>query len=316
MSRILPAAKRELILRLLTEGTGVNATARLAGTTTKTVLKLLEDTGKVCSKEQARLLTELQCKNIEVDELRSFVYVKEYNLEKAINPPDVAGTVWTWTAICRDTKLLISYYIADRTYESACTFLDELKSRLSTKRIGIGKKRVVNLYSDGHNAYLGSVMRIFGVDPDFELNYGQIIKEYSGAPRRLTDIKKKAIVGNPESIGTSFVERMNGTIRQHDKRYARKTNTHSKIVDNHNHMLSLMTMYYNFCRGHETLSPSKKRTDAVSPAMAAGVTTRVWTLGDVVKLVEEEYERTRPKTRGPYKKTRERLAKEAVEKVA
>lgn len=308
MARILPAAKRELILRLLTEGTGVNATARLACTTTKTVLKLLEDVGKVCSKEQARLLTDLQCKNIEVDELWSYIYAKDKNLEKALSAPDVAGSVWTWTAICRDSKLLISWFIADRSYESACTFLDELKSRLST-RSPIGKKRKVEISSDGLNVYLGSICRTFGVDPNFELNYGQLVKEYSSEGLTL---KKSALIGNPENICTSFVERMNLTIRQQDRRYTRKGNTHSKKVENHEHMLSLMTMHYNFCRRHETLSPSKKKADGVSPAMAAGVTTRIWTLGDIVKLVEEEYERTRPKTRGPYKKTRERLAKEST----
>jgi IS1 transposase len=92
----------------------------------------------------------------------------------------------------------------------------------------------------------------------------------------------------PKHISTSFAERQNLNMRTHMRRFTRLTNAFSKKVENHALSVALFTTYYNFVRIQKTLR--------VTPAMAAGVTDRLWEIGDVVEMLEafeaRDHERT------------------------
>ena len=232
----------------------------------------------------------IEAKRVQVDEIWSFTYAKQKNVATAKAAPDGAGDVWTWTAIDADSKLIVSYLIGGRDGECAMWFMDDLRSRLSNR---------VQLTSDGHNAYLQAVEGAFGADVD----YAQLVKMYGVAPEsakgryspaECIGARKERIEGDPDPkhVSTSYVERSNLTIRMHVRRFTRLTNAFSKKVENHAYAVALHMMYYNFVRIHSTLR--------MTPAMAAGVTDRLWEIGDIVKLVEDG--EPKPGKRGPYNK--------------
>ena len=286
----LPRHKKTLILKCLVECNSIRATSRLAEVSKNTVTKLLIDAGKACAAYQDEALRDLPCRRIEVDEIWSFIYAKERNVPRAKSAPPEAGDVWTWTAICADTKIVPSWRIGDRSGMTAIDFMDDLRGRLSNR---------VQLSSDGHKAYLEAVEGAFGGDVDF----AQVIKLYGKAPgvddetryspAVCTSVEKRRIEGNPDMrlANTSYAERQNLTMRMSMRRFTRLTNAFSKKIENHGHAVALHFMHYNFCRIHQTLR--------VSPAMEAGVTDRLWNVGDIVELVETAAPRpNRPKTYG------------------
>ena len=287
-----PLKTRSLILRLLVEGNSIRATARIAQVSKNTVNKLLIDAGKACEVYQSKALRDLPCKRIQVDEIWSFIYAKEKHVARAKAAPPEAGDVWTWTAMCADTKLIASWRVGDRSGATAIDLMDDLRPRLAHR---------VQLTTDGHKAYLEAVEGAFGGDVD----YAQLIKLYGQldagkeaarrySPAECKGIKKRRIEGrpDPDHISTSYVERQNLTMRMSIRRFTRLTNAFSKKIENHAYSVALHFMYYNFCRVHS--SPR------VTPAMAAGVTNRLWDVEDIVGLVEEA--EPKPGPRGPYKK--------------
>ena len=284
---------KTLILKCLVEGMSIRAVARIADVSRNTVTKLLIDAGKACADYQDKALRDLPCSRIEVDEIWSFVYAKQKNVPRAVAAPPKAGDVWTWTAICADTKLVPSWIVGDRTSATGIEFMDDLRSRLANR---------VQLTSDGHKAYLEAVEGAFGGDVD----YAMLVKLYGKAPgeeseRRYSPAecigtKRKVIEGKPKKslISTSYVERQNLTMRMSMRRFTRLTNAFSKKIENHAHSVALHFMHYNFCRIHQTLG--------VTPAMEAGVTERLWEVSDIVKLVEDAA--PKPKKPGPAKGTK------------
>lgn len=288
----LGTLERAQILNMLCEGMAIRAVARVTGKSKNTITKLLVDAGKVCSVYQDQAFRELQTTRVEVDEIWSFVYAKKKNVQAAKAAPEGAGDVWTWTAIDADSKLVMSWLVGGRDGEYALAFMDDLKSRLANR---------VQLTSDGHKAYLEAVEEAFGADVD----YAQLVKMYGAAPESMkgryspaecTGIRKTRIEGEPEieKVSTSYVERQNLTMRMHMRRFTRLTNAFSKKVENHEASIALHFMYYNFVKIHKTLK--------CTPAMAAGVTPNLWSMEDVVKLIEADEEKARPRKRGPYKK--------------
>jgi len=274
----LPFEKRVQILHLLVEGNSLRATARLADVSFNTTAKLFVDAARACLDYQNRTFVNLTCKRIQVDEIWSFVYAKALNapIEKKI--AGQAGDVWTWVAIDADTKLVPSWYIGDRSSQSAWEFLTDLRKRLSSR---------VQLTSDGHKAYLVGVAGSFGDDVDFAQLvkiYGKVgsekgVRRYS--PPECLGAVKTPVYGEPDPkhISTSYAERQNLTMRMSIRRFTRLTNAFSKKVENHALSVALHYMNYNFCRIHKTLR--------VTPAMAAGVTDKLWDIGDVVDMLEK-----------------------------
>jgi IS1 family transposase len=286
----LDSKERVRILHLLCEGQSIRAVTRLTGASKNTVTKLLIDAGKACHAYHDANVRNVKAKRVQVDEIWSFTYAKQKNVATAKAAPDGAGDTWTWTALEADTKLIVSYFVGGRDGECAMWFIDDLRARLANR---------VQLTSDGHKAYLEAVEGAFGSDVD----YAQLVKVYGAAPEsakgryspaECTGIKKTKIEGNPDPahVSTSYVERQNLTIRMHMRRFTRLTNGFSKKIENHAYAVALHMMYYNFVRLHSKLR--------MSPAMAAGVSDRLWEVSDIVALVEAE-EAKIVRNRGPYK---------------
>ncbi|MCG8430902.1 MAG: IS1 family transposase [Candidatus Omnitrophica bacterium] len=273
----LSTQKRKQVIASLVEGNSIRATVRMTGVAKATVLKLLKDIGLACTEYQDRVFKNLSCKRIQCDEIWSFCYAKGKNVPEEKRGKFGYGDVWTWTAICADTKLVPSWYIGRRDLRSATVFMKDLAGRLKSR---------VQLTSDGHKAYLEAVEEAFGTDIDF----AQLVKIYGFEGGKAPEVRysqgavigaeQHKINGTPKSrhISTSFAERNNLTMRMSMRRFTRRTNAFSKKVDNLACAVALHFMYYNFCRIHQSLR--------ITPAMAAGVTDKVWEIEDIVSLLE------------------------------
>jgi IS1 family transposase len=240
------------------------------------VSKLLADIGAVCEVYQGEMLRNLNCQRIQCDEIWTFTYAKERAIRKRPSilesHPD-AGDTWTWTAIDADTKLCLSWLVAKRDLPSACAFIDDVAGRLANR---------VQLTTDAYRLYLTAVDQAFGMDIDYAMLHKIYSSETSGrySPPVCIGCEKREVTGDPDPrhISTSYVERQNLTMRMQMRRFTRLTNGHSKKVEMHRAAVALHFMHYNFARIHETLR--------VTPAMAAGVTSTLWTVGDLVSLLE------------------------------
>ena len=285
----LPLTKRTQILAMLCEGSSVRSISRVADVSINTVTKLLEQAGEACLALHDETVRNVKASRVQCDEIWSFCHAKQKNVATAKAAPEGAGDIWTWTAIDADTKLIVSYYVGDRSGESAMVLMDDLRARLANR---------VQLTTDGHKAYLEAVEGAFGADLDF----AQLVKLYGPmatapgrySPAECIGAKKIAIEGRPDiaRVSTSYVERQNLTMRMSMRRFTRLTNGFSKKLENHVHALALYFAFYNFCRIHMTLR--------ISPAMAAGITDRLWSLEDVVAQIDAMA--PAPAKRGPYKK--------------
>ena len=272
----LPPEKRAQALQMMAEGVSLRAITRLTGISRTTLLKLLEDAGEAFSEYQDRVLVNLPCKRVQVDEAWAFCYAKQKNVPSAKAAPEGAGDIWTWVGIDADTKLVASWYVGARDSEAAMMFMDDLAPRLASR---------VQLTSDGHKPYLEAIEGAFGGDID----YAMLVKVYGAAPegqRRYspaicTGARKYRVEGNPDPkhVSTSYVERQNLNIRMGNRRMTRLTNAFSKKAENHTHMMAVYFMHYNFVRIHQTLK--------ITPAMAAGVTPKLWGMSDMVAVLEE-----------------------------
>ena len=284
----LSIEKRTQILGMLVEGNSLRAVSRMADCSINTVTKLLVDVGTACAEYQDTHLRNLTCNQIQCDEIWAFCGMKEKNVSEEHKGELGYGDVYTWTALDRDTKMMVSFLVGRRDYEYAEAFISDLADRLSNR---------VQLTTDGHKAYLSAVEEAFGGDIDF----AQLVKIYGPVPTKerrryspagFTGAEKTVVTGNPDigKVSTSHVERQNLTMRMGMRRFTRLTNGFSKKVENLAHAVALHFMYYNFGRIHKTLR--------VTPAMEAGIADHVWTLAGIAALVEEDA----PKARGPYKK--------------
>ena len=262
------------MLQLLCEGMSIRAVTRVIGVAKNTVIKLLNDAGRALGAYQDQVFHGLNCKRVQVDEIWSFTYAKQKNVATAKAAPIDAGDAWTWTAICADTKLVFSVLVGDRDAYFANAFMEDVASRLASR---------VQLTSDGHKSYLNAVEGAFGADVD-----AQFVKQYGPAPGPAgryspavcTGARRVEVEGapDPKHISTSYVERQNLTMRMHMRRFTRLTNGFSKKLENHANAIALHFAYCNFVRIHKTLR--------MTPAMAAGVTDRLWEMADLVAIVE------------------------------
>src|SRR2546422_9927915 len=122
----LPLETRAQLLHMLVEGNSLRATSRMADVAYNSVLKLVSEAGKACADYQDRVLRNLPCKHIQVDEIWAFCYTKQKNVERAKKPVEGAGDIWTWTAICADCKLVPSWLVGARDAEYASAFMHDL----------------------------------------------------------------------------------------------------------------------------------------------------------------------------------------------
>jgi len=285
MNRLTPR-ERAQILGMMVEGMSIRAITRLTGKSKNTVAKLLADAGEACRDYMETAMVNLPCKRLQCDEIWSFVYAKEKNVPEAkrrrasitsanCDDKDAAGSIWTWTAIDADTKLVPAFHVGTRDAWCAWHFMTDLAKRLRDR---------VQLTTDGHHAYLGAVHEGFGTDID----YAMLVKLYGTepagearySPPKCIGTRMEVKCGDPDlaHVSTSFAERQNLNMRMGMRRFTRLTNAFSKKVENHEHMIATYYAFYNFVRVHQTLK--------TTPAVAAEVADHVWTITELVGLID------------------------------
>jgi len=278
MANMLSRSNRAAVVAALVEGNSIRSTSRMTGVARNTVSKLLLDLAGVCSRYQDETLRDLSCTRFQVDEIWSFVYSKQKNVPTDKLGEFGYGDVWTFAAIDDETKLVPSWLVSSRDAASAIELMTDLAGRLASER--------VQITTDGHAMYLPAVEEGFGGRADYAMLvkiYGAPVeaeKRYS--PAECIGGKAERIQGSPDPkhVSTSYVERQNLTMRMSMRRFTRLTNEFSKSVEHHAAAVALHFTHYNFCRPH-------MRLKGKTPAQAAGVTSRRWTVEDLVRLLED-----------------------------
>lgn len=278
--------ERATILRLLCEGMSIRGIVRVTGASKNTIVKLLADVGSACLDYQDAKMVELSCRLVQCDEIWSFCYAKSKNVPDAHKGELGFGDVWTWVAMDAETKLVPCWYVGKRDAQAATDFMQSLADRLENR---------VQLTTDGHKLYVSAVEDAFGSAVDF----AQLVKMYGNdgqpvsperkySPGTINGAIKTRVQGNPDEkhVSTSYVERQNLTMRMSMRRFTRLTNAFSKKLENHVHALSLFYMYYNFARPHQSLKTEDVKL--CTPAMAAGLTDRVWSFEEIAELADTE----------------------------
>lgn len=267
--------KRVRVISALMEGAGVNATARMTGVSKPTILKLVVDLGTACARYHDEHVRGVAAKRVQCDEVWSFTRMKQKNIPECLRGEPGIGDTWTWVGLDADSKLVISWLIGGRSADYANMFMQDVAARLHGR---------CQLTTDGHRAYLDAVDQAFGIDVDF----AQLVKlygetrdpEHRYSPADCVGCRPTRIMGNPDPkhVSTSYVERLNLSLRMHIRRYTRLTNGHSKKISNHAHHLAIYFTYYNFVRLHQSIRST--------PAMSAGIAKRLWEMEDLVALLD------------------------------
>jgi IS1 family transposase len=262
--------RRTQIVSALVEGNSIRSIERMTGTHRDTIMRLLVEVGTGCAKLQDEALRNLECKRIQVDEIWAYVGKKQKRVTRQDDTSRV-GDQWTFVALDADTKLVPAYRIGKRDLSTAVEFMEDLASRLANR---------VQLSSDALAAYVDATEQAFGC----EVDYGQVVKIYDAepigpgrySPPEVVRSEKKVVAGGPDlaHISTSFIERQNLTMRMSMRRFTRLTNAFSKKLENLQAAVDLHFAHYNFVRVHKTLR--------VTPAMAAGVDSRLWSMEELV----------------------------------
>jgi IS1 family transposase len=283
----LPLETRTRILSMLVEGSSMRSVSRVCDVSINTVSKLLIDAGTACADFHAQNVQGVQARRVQCDEIWSFCYSKQANTS-AFHRGE-RGDVWTWTALDADSKLIVSWMIGGRDAETANIFMDDLKARLANR---------VQLTTDGHRPYLQAVDGAFGDDVDYAMLvklYGESPESAKGrySPAQCIGCREQTITGNPDPdhISTSYTERHNLTMRMSMRRFTRLTNAFSKKIDNHCHALALYFVWYNWVKTH--------KAHRLSPAMAAGLTDKLWEMSDVVRMIDDYEDRQKAERAKP-----------------
>ena len=275
MANILKTEKQIAVIAALAEGSSIRSIERITGINRNTIMNLGVRIGKGCAKLLDSKMRDLTCENLQFDELWGFIGKKEGHVRPGDNPE--FGDVWTFCALDADTKLIPSYRIGKRTAANTQAFVKDVASRIKNRP---------QVSTDGFRKYVDAMDLAFGANVD----YGMIIKNYANEPEhkyerrysapQIVYVEKSRVMGHPKAdlISTSYVERANGTTRQHMKRLSRLTYAFSKKLENFEAAVALHFAYYNLVRTHGTLK--------MTPAMAAGVERSFWTVGDLVEAAE------------------------------
>ena len=269
----MKAQAREAIVSALVEGASIRSVERMTGAHRDSITRYLVHVGGVCDVLMDEFMRDLDLGVIEVDEIWAYVGKKQRWVTKDDDPSRV-GDFWTWVAIDADTKLVPCYRVGKRDGTNAAAFMVDLASRLRNR---------VQLTTDGLNHYVEAVEAGFGGDVD----WATLVKSYEAepigegkySPPRVTSTTATPMVGAPaeDRISTSYVERQNLTMRMAMRRFTRLTNAFSKKVENLEAAVALHFAHYNLIRPHGSL---KKAT----PAMAAGLAYRPWSVRELVEL--------------------------------
>jgi len=270
MANVLAHSKKATIIRALVEGCSIRSIERMTEVHRDTIMRLMVRVGQTCELLLDRMMVDLECTEIEVDEIWGYVGKKQRHVSEFDDASRV-GDVWTFVAIDPETKLIPSFRTGKRDAATTRAFVQDLAGRLNNR---------VQINSDAFPLYASAIDDAF----ECQVDYAQVVKSYetepagSGrySPPKVTEIEKTAIIGDPnlDMASTSYVERSNLTIRMSNRRMTRLTNAFSKKLENHKAAMALHFANYNLCRVHRSLR--------VTPAMEAGVTDHVWSIDELL----------------------------------
>jgi IS1 family transposase len=272
---ILPRDKQIEIIGMLCEGVGQRAVSRLTETDRKTVARLALAIGKGCAELHDRMMVGLHVHRIECDELWAYVgHKRNPQAGPKRRPSPVMGDQYTYVALASATRAIIGYRTGKRDSATTDDFIQDLRGRvIGTPEIstdGLHYYRPAIRDAFGKRAVHGVINKTYSVT---HLNVTEASRRYS--PAQVIAVERQAVIGEPEQISTSYVERSNLTLRMASKRFARLSNGFSKKLDCHLAAVGLYVAFYNLCRTHEAL----KQT----PAMALGIADHVWTVGELIE---------------------------------
>lgn len=273
MARLTTDRKAQ-ILGALVEGSSIRSTERMTGVHRDTITKLVVSTGRACERLMQQEIRHVACQQLQMDEIWCFVGKKRNHLRHSDDISQV-GDFWTWVGLDRDTKLVPHHHVGKRDEREAVEFVTELRKRvegrvqISTDKLA-AYRWAINLAWEGEVDY-GRIVKRYQVEPSNEGRY---------SPPQCVAIDKDAVIGDPDMdmVSTSHVERQNLTMRMGMRRFTRLTNGFSKKLENLKAAVALHFAHYNFVRVHSTIK--------TTPALAAGVANRRWTLGDLVQWGE------------------------------
>jgi len=266
--------KATLCVSLLTEGSSIRSTERITGVHRDTICRLLRVVGGKCFDLLGQLIQAVPVSDVQCDELWSFVGMKEKTkARKKITDPNL-GDAYTFLGMERTSKLILAHHVGRRTSEDANIFAAKLSTAVNGDRFQIS--------TDGFEPYVGALERHLGGQIDF----AQIIKSFSGtgldserrySPPSIIATEKRVVSGNPEEskVCTSHVERLNLHVRMMSRRFTRLTTGFSKKRENLKAAVALFAASYNLCWSHRTLK-------GCTPAMAAGLVRKPWTVADLL----------------------------------
>ena len=278
MANVLKREKQVRAVSALAEGSSIRSIERMTGIHRDTIMRLGVKVGKGCTHILDKMMNNLRCRRIQIDEIWGFIGKKQRNVK--YNEFGV-GHVWTFVAIDPESKVVPCFKVGQRDSETSNQFICDLSNRLANR---------VQISSDSLRTYVEAIELGFGGDVD----YGQIVKAYSStkplpassrySPPNIVSAKLTPIVGNPSEkhICTSHIERQNLTMRMHCRRLTRLTNAFSKKMENFKAAVGLHFGYYNLVKIHKTIR--------MTPAMALGITNSLWTIEDLVDLALKESE--------------------------
>jgi IS1 family transposase len=272
MANMLSLEKQVAVISALMEGTSVRSVERMTGVHRDTIVRLMVRVANAGAAYSDRMLRDLPCERIEVDEIWAYVAKKQRN----VRPDDdrrAVGDQYTFVALDADSKVIPCWRVGKRGAATAVDFMLDLKARLRNR---------VQLSTDGFEPYIAAVRHAFGGNVD----YAQIVKSYEETPAsrgrysppRIVSVDKELVIGAPDAslVSTSYVERQNLTIRMQCRRLTRLTNAFSKKVENLKAAMDLHFTHYNFVRFHRTLR--------CTPAMEAGIVASPVTVRDLVEM--------------------------------
>lgn len=267
---VLPTDKQTAIIAALTEGCSIRAVERLTGVHRDTIMRLGVNVGIGCAKLHDTVMRDLQIARIELDEIWQYVGKKRDHVKD--DDPLTVGDQYTFIALDGTSKAIVSHHTGKRDGINTRAFIADLRARVISSP---------EFSSDAFRAYPLAIEQEFG----WELNYGTIDKDFKVhagneaarrySPGRVVSVRRKAVLGRPEFISTSYVERQNLTLRMSQRRFTRLTNGFSKKLENHMAAVALYVAHYNFCRVHEA--------HRVTPAMHLCLTDHVWTIGGLLE---------------------------------
>jgi transposase-like protein len=282
MNKLDPESRTRIVAALV-EGVSISSIVRMTGVAKTTILRLIREIGGACQRFHDAQVRHLATTKVQADEVWSYCAMKERNVPLELRGTLGLGSIWTWTAIDADTRLIISYLASQRSQEAADAFVADLKSRTTMR---------LQITTDGYGAYIDAITKAF---PHYgDVDYAEEIKTYTTSaqpgmspnsaasrysPGRIKSVSRIPRLGMPfeKNISTAYMERWNLTLRMQNRRFTRLTNAFSKKFENHMHMIAMTVVFYNFCKTHKSLGGK-------TPAMASGLTDYVWTPSDLLTL--------------------------------